>query len=401
MTRTHTARILHTSDWQLGMKRRFLGGEAQARFTEDRIRGVERILRLAEERDCDAIVVAGDVFDSNLLHDAVRARSIEQLATATVPVYLLPGNHDPLDAASVYHQQDFAELKNVTVLKNHQPHVVPGRPDGPPLEIIGAPWRTKKEDRDLVSEVVDSLDAVADGRIRVLVGHGATSSFGDGAALDLIDLQRVDQACADRVVDYVALGDTHSATPLNDAKTVWYSGSHEVTDYLEPDGGGENNSGHVLIVDLTVDEDAPETPAQVEVEQVTVGTWRFLALEDDLDSLEDVEDFLAQVSAMPHRSTTVVKYALRGTLSLEANAALEKAEEKIAPGFAAFYRRERLMNLHVMADEEEVAAGPMARGYVGMAVQELQAEAAGTGDSAEHARGAMRLLYRLMADVDA
>ncbi|HIW95147.1 MAG TPA: DNA repair exonuclease [Candidatus Corynebacterium gallistercoris] len=401
MTRTHTARILHTSDWQLGMKRKFLSPEAQARFTEDRIKGVGTILRLAEERGCDAIVVAGDVFDSNLLDPSVQRRSVQQLATATVPVYLLPGNHDPLDAASVYHQPDIAELKHVTVLRDNHPHLVPGREDSPPLEIIGAPLRTKVEDHDVVGAAVDTLDAVADGRIRVLVGHGATSSFGDGDALDLIDLHRVEQACAERVVDYVALGDTHSAMPLTENNAAWYSGSHEVTDFLQPGGGGENNSGNVLIVDVTVDEDSPRDPARVTVEQVPVGTWRFHALAADMDSLADVEAFVARVNAMPDHSTTVVKYALTGTLSLEANAALEKAEEQIAPGFAALYRRERLMNLHVMADEEELATGPMSRGYVGMAVKELQAEAQGQGEQAEHARGAMRLLYRLMADVEA
>ena len=103
----HRARIVHTSDWQLGMRRRFLSAEAQSRFDESRLEAVEALLELAQERECDAIVVAGDVFDDNLLKPEIYGRAMDVLKRSTVPVFLLPGNHDPLDAASVYHREEF------------------------------------------------------------------------------------------------------------------------------------------------------------------------------------------------------------------------------------------------------------------------------------------------------
>ena len=50
-------RILHTSDWQLGMTRHYLAGEAQPRFTADRVDTVRTLLALALERECSFVVV--------------------------------------------------------------------------------------------------------------------------------------------------------------------------------------------------------------------------------------------------------------------------------------------------------------------------------------------------------
>ncbi len=94
-------RFLHSADWQLGMTRHFLSEEAQARFSQDRLDAVRALGRLARDEACEFVVVAGDVFESNQVDRRTIARAIEALRAIDVPVYLLPGNHDPLDAASV------------------------------------------------------------------------------------------------------------------------------------------------------------------------------------------------------------------------------------------------------------------------------------------------------------
>ena len=53
------ARFVHSGDWQLGMKRRFLGEEAQARFDEARFEAIRRIGRVAHEESCEFVVVLG------------------------------------------------------------------------------------------------------------------------------------------------------------------------------------------------------------------------------------------------------------------------------------------------------------------------------------------------------
>ena len=47
----NTVRILHTSDWQLGMKFAALGDDGQARFREARLAAIERLFEVAKEKD--------------------------------------------------------------------------------------------------------------------------------------------------------------------------------------------------------------------------------------------------------------------------------------------------------------------------------------------------------------
>ena len=58
-------RFLHTADWHLGMTRRFLPPEAQARYGDDRIQAVRDMAALASREDCAFVVACGDIFDSN------------------------------------------------------------------------------------------------------------------------------------------------------------------------------------------------------------------------------------------------------------------------------------------------------------------------------------------------
>lgn len=408
---THTTfRFLHTSDWQLGMPAHFLSEEARARFADARLGAVEKLFEVARDRECEAIVVAGDVFDDNLLAPEVYRRAIDVLATSPVPVFLLPGNHDPFDAASVYHEEEFNKLAEssgsgapVMVLRDNQPHVlVTG--DERRVEIVGAPLLTKKPSEDLVARAIeqcersDAESGAAEnnhGRIRVLVGHGNVENFGDAFDLSQIDVAHAEQACQKRVIDYAALGDTHSAMSLGELQRVWYSGAPEVTAFQEPGGGGENNSGKALVVDIAVPADRLGELADVTVEEVTVGAWEFRAIEAEINSRDDAEVFIERLQKWDNKRNSVVKYALQGTVDLETGAWLDTQLEVLAPSFARLYPRERVMDLHVVPDFDELAEANFGEGFVDTAAKRL-VEQAQQEDTV--ASGALRLLYRLSAD---
>src|ERR1700728_603939 len=165
-------RFVHTADWQLGMTRHFLAGEAQPQHSAARRDAVAGLGPLAAQVGAEFVVVAGDVFEDNQLAPKVISQSLEAMRAIGIPVYLLPGNHDPLDAASVYTSALFtAECPaNVTVLDRAGVHQV-----RPGLQLVAAPWRSKKPTSDLVSEVLHGLPA--DGVTRVVVGHGGVEIF--------------------------------------------------------------------------------------------------------------------------------------------------------------------------------------------------------------------------------
>jgi DNA repair exonuclease SbcCD nuclease subunit len=381
-------RFVHTADWQLGMTRYFLNGEAQPRYSAARREAVAGLGPLADEVGAEFVVVAGDVFEHNQLSPRVVSQSLEAMRAIAVPVYLLPGNHDPLDASSVYTSALFlAECPdNVTVLDRAGVHEV-----RPGLEIVAAPWRSKVPTTDLVGDVLDGLPA--DGVTRIVVGHGGVDVFEpDRDKVSLIRLAAVEAALARGAVHYVALGDKHSRTEVGTTGRVWYSGAPEVTNYDHI----ESDPGHVLVVDI----DERDAQRAVRVDARKVGRWRFVSLRFTVDNSRDITDLGLNLDLMPGKDRTVVQLALTGSLTVTDKAELDACIDKHTRLFAALTSWDSQTDVVVVpADGEfdDLGIG----GFAAAAVDELVATARDGGEQAEDARAALALLLRLVDRGDA
>jgi DNA repair exonuclease SbcCD nuclease subunit len=376
-------RFVHTADWQLGMTRYFLNGEAQPRYSAARRDVVAGLGALAAESGAEFVVVAGDVFEDNQLAPRVISQSLEAIRAIGLPVYLLPGNHDPLDASSVYTSALFtAECPdNVTVLDRPGVHEVRQG-----LQIVAAPWRSKAPITDPVAGVLDGLPA--DGATRIVVGHGAVDIFvPDKDRPSLIRLAALEAAIARDAVHYVALGDKHSRMEVGSTGRVWYSGSPEVTNYDDI----ETDPGHVLVVDI--DEDDPKRPVRVDARRV--GNWRFVTLRRSADSSRDVADLDINLDLMPDKDRTVVRLSLTGSLTVTDKATLDACLDKYARLFASLVLWEKQTDIAVVpADGEfdDLGIG----GFAAAAVDELVITARSDAEDADDARAALALLLRLV-----
>lgn len=377
-----TMKFLHTADWQLGMTRHFLDLDAQARYSAARRDAVSALGALAAETGAEFVVVAGDVFDANQLAPKVISQSLDAIRAIGVPVYLLPGNHDPLDASSVYTSALFKREcpDNVTVLDRAGLFDV-----RPGLQIAAAPWRSKRPTVDLTAEVLDGLPA--DGTVRILVAHGAVDVLDpDATNPALIRLAGLSAALERSAVHYVALGDKHSRTAVGETGRVWYSGSPEVTNYDHV----ERDSGHVLVVDI----DCGDATHPVSVEPRTVGRWRFITLHHELNNSRDIADLDLNLDQLPDKDRTVVQLALVGTLTVTDRAALDALLDRYSRLFACLDSWDRHTALAVMpADDEfdDLGIG----GFAADAVAELLATARSGSAEAAAARQALALLLRL------
>lgn len=375
-------RFVHTADWQLGMTRYFLNGEAQPRYSAARRDVVAGLKQVAADTGAEFVVVAGDVFEHNQLAPRDVSQSLEAMRGIGIPVYLLPGNHDPLDASSVYTSALFtAECPdNVTVLDRAGVHEV-----RPGLQLVAAPWTSKAPLSDPVAGVL--ADLPADGVTRIVVGHGGVDIFvPDKDRPSLIRLAALEDAVNRGAVHYVALGDKHSRMQVGATGRIWYSGSPEVTNYddIEPD------PGHVLVVE--VDEDDPTHP--VEVQPHKVGRWRFMTVRRSVDSNRDVADLDINLDCLPDKERTVVRVALNGSLTVTDKAALDACLDKYARLFAALTLWDKQSDIAVVpADGEfdDLGIG----GFAAAAVDELVTTARADGDAADDARAALALLLRL------
>lgn len=375
-------RFIHTADWQLGMTRHFLNGDAQPRYSAARRDAVRALGDVAAETGAQFVVVAGDVFEHNQLDPRVVSQSLEAMRDIGIPVYLLPGNHDPLDASSVYTSALFLTEKpaNVHVLATAGVHEV-----RPGLEIVAAPWRSKCPTTDLVTEVLDGLSA--DGRARILVAHGGVDALDpDPDKASVIRLAAVRAAIERGAVHYVALGDKHSRTQVGDGGRVWYSGSPEVTNYDDI----EHDPGYVLVVD--VDDDDPARP--VTVTPRCVGRWRFVTLRRTVDDNRDIADLDINLDQLPDKDRTVVRLVLIGSLSVTDRAALDACLDKYARLFASLRIWERHSDIAVVPEDGEFGDLGLG-GFAAAAVEELMATARSEDDEAPDAQAALALLLRL------
>ncbi len=378
-------RFLHTADWQIGMTRRFLSAEAQARFAQSRVDVIRRLGRVAKDQDCAFVVVCGDVFESNQLTPQTVRRALEALRDVPVPVYLLPGNHDPLDAMSVFTSPVFRQEVPAHVHVLDETGV---REVAPGVELVAAPWRSKHPGRDLVAE---ALAGVADGPapegvVRVVVGHGAVDELDpDRRNPASIATAPLVAALREGRVHYVALGDRHSRTAVAGTPAIHYAGAPEPTAWRE------ERPGDVLVVEVAPGQEVRVTPHHV-------GTWSFHLVGEHVGSDADLDALDARLTALPDKDRTVVRLALTGELTVAQHARLEELCARHRDTLAALHQWGRHTDLAVLddgADWEDLGLG----GFLATAVEEIRALARPVGpgrdDDEGSARDALALLYRL------
>jgi len=102
--------VVHSSDLHVDEDR--TGGSRDG----DGTAALRAVLATARALRADVVLLAGDTFENNQLGSAILDRAGKLLAEAEMPVVILPGNHDPALADSVFVRGGFAELPNVSIL---------------------------------------------------------------------------------------------------------------------------------------------------------------------------------------------------------------------------------------------------------------------------------------------
>src|ERR1700684_3299483 len=98
-------KLLHTADWHLGRRFPTFPEEGQKKLSRARMDVVARILEVARRNTVNAVLCVGDIFDdSDPSPDFWEglARTFRNHAGQHPPLFLIPGNHDPLTPESVW-----------------------------------------------------------------------------------------------------------------------------------------------------------------------------------------------------------------------------------------------------------------------------------------------------------
>ncbi len=102
--------LVHSSDLHVD------DGRIAAQHGGDGTGGLQAVLEYARRIEADVVLLAGDTFDNHMVTAATIERAGRVLAEAGVPVVLLPGNHDPVTADSVYARGGYAGIPGLSIL---------------------------------------------------------------------------------------------------------------------------------------------------------------------------------------------------------------------------------------------------------------------------------------------
>lgn len=273
-------RFLHTADWQLGMKVSLVG-EKGKEVRAKRLETLSRVADLVVQQDIDFVLLAGDMFESQDVDDVTVKRAVDILnRLRSVAVFIIPGNHDPLVAGSVWHRQSWKRSEDhIHLVKEAQEVDLDKR-----VALYPCPLKQKQSNLDPTAWIPPRKRG--DSRIRIGLAHGSLDVLPESVnfpiAADRADLSDL---------DYLALGDWHSF--IQHGKAV-YSGT------IEPTSFSERDAGNVLVVDI---EDAGEPP-NVQRHRVSSLTW--VELESHIRDETDVEKLDTEIHRVAASISTLI-----------------------------------------------------------------------------------------------
>lgn len=285
--------------------------ELRGRLTEARHGVIGRLRGRAVAEEIEIVLVAGDTFDTETPSRATIRHALAEMAvTPGIRWFIIPGNHDSLQAEELW-RIVAAECPPNVVVAGAAAAVEIGRD----AVLLPAPCPVRRPGRDL-TEWMSAAETKA-GAARIGLAHGAIQNFGEDGAADVIAPDRAARAN----LDYLALGDWHGQIRVNER--TWYSGTPE------PDRFKHDAPGRALIVEI----DGPGAAPRVTPTPTGQFLWRDLAL--DLVADEDPAERLKRsVEPLEDRRNILVNLAAMGRVGLEAKAALNGVARDIRPDFA-------------------------------------------------------------------
>jgi DNA repair exonuclease SbcCD nuclease subunit len=302
-------KFIHTADWQLGMKAAH-AGSAAPRVREERLSAARRVVGTAREHGAEFLLIAGDTFEDNGVERALIQKVADILGSSPVPVYLIPGNHDPLTPGSVWEHTAWKSMEHVHVLREEKPVDIPGG------ILYPCPVKDKRSRKDPTAWIPSGAAA----SIRIGLAHGTVEGVPQ-----LEPDHPIPRDAAGRVgLYYLALGHWHSTAtyPAPDGSVrMAYSGTHESTSF------GERDSGSVLVVEIA----GPGASPLITLVRTGGLTWK--VIEKDVREPGDLLRIRQDIESQENPGATLIELRLKGLLAAAERDEIARIEEILASRF--------------------------------------------------------------------
>nr|AEH26479.1 metallophosphoesterase [uncultured Acidobacteria bacterium A2] len=393
--------FLHAADVHLGLRVTRFANEVARKIREARFQSLDNILSVAKAGNVDFLLIAGDLFDDHAVDQLTAQRAFEMLASAAVPVYVLPGNHDPYLPGSVWDRPpwDGADTGQVRLLcRAEMVEAAPG------VSLFACPLFQKTSLRDPTAWIEPSPN----GRqvLRIGIAHG---SLNVRANLPEDDHLIAPNVAVEKHLDYLALGHWHRRQLFAGADRVErtaYPGVPEPMRFPEsvertgwqPYSGLRDeflDAGTGEILHVTIDRPG----AAPKIEPIEVG---HLVWGEELHALEgndDLSKLIADIATRARPECRLLRLRLDGILEADAMLRLEELQQMLDGRYLFNEIDESALHVRPTDDEVRAVAGD---GVLRRVLDQLQHEA-GSGDpvAARRAERCMLLMYRLAREIEA
>lgn len=242
-------RFIHAADIHLDSPLR--GLEAYPGAPAERLRvatrrAFDRVVDLCLDERVDFLIVAGDLFDTEVkdFHAALAAAAqLRRLDQAQIPVYLILGNHDSREEMT----RHVPWPDNVKVFDHNRPQTV--RHPVLPLALHGMSYPK----REVTENLVPGYPAPVDGCFNIGLLHTNTGGNSQHAAYAPCSVEEL----VAKGYDYWALGHVHDRAILHERPHVVYSGNTQGRHARETGAKGcflvtvdERNGGEVREIEF-------------------------------------------------------------------------------------------------------------------------------------------------------
>ncbi len=197
--------LLHTADLHVGSDV----------YAEEALLGFDNVIRAAQDTSVDAVLIAGDLFDSHRVPHSVISYVFDSLADLARPVVLLPGNHDTLLTSGSVPIPKLPD--NLRMIREHGGELV----TLPELDL--AVWGRPVYDHAPDFQPLAGFHPRPDGLWYVAIAHGLVMDGTTGLSRSS-PIQPEELAATD--CDYIALGHVHRFRDVTRGTTpAFYSGA--------------------------------------------------------------------------------------------------------------------------------------------------------------------------------
>jgi len=361
-------KFLHTSDLQLDAPFLFLG-EGGQRHREQLLKTLGAIVEMTEKGDYQLLLIAGDLFNSNRPQQTTVDLVVNLLGKLSIPVCLLPGNHDPYDATSIYRRAVFTS--NVFLFTDRLREKV-----FPMLDC--AVYGNAVMNKDGAERPLEGIKPRHEVRWHIAMAHGSIVTGMIESPDRPIQLDEIEN-CG---MNYVALGDWHSYADHSQGPVrAIYSGAPEPTAY---DQGGAG-----FVASVTLDEDG------CQVEKVGIGEVHAEQVRLNISGCSETE--VLDLILDHAREDKMLDVLLSGLIEVGTVVDPDQLESLLSPHFYAVRIRDRS---HPALDEISVAEE--SEDVIGKFISIMQARIQGATDEgiAERTARALQLGVALLQGKD-